>query len=154
PCYSSALAFLRPRRDGIPSGVNLPTFLREGPLTWPGQHAGLLGAKYDPWQITADPAKPDFRVDSLTLAPGIDVARLGQRQSLLGEIDRQQRSLEEDVQSRRLSNDQQLAFSILTSSRLAQAFDLKRESDAVRDRYGRHTTGQSLLLARRLVEAG
>lgn len=154
PCYSSALAYLKPRHDGIPSGVNLPTFLREGPLTWPGQHAGLLGAKYDPWQITADPAKPDFRVDSLTLAPGIDIARLGQRQSLLGEVDRQQRTLEEDAQSKRLTNDQQLAFSILTSSRLAQAFDLKREPDAVKDRYGRHTTGQSLLLARRLVEAG
>ncbi|MES2790600.1 MAG: DUF1501 domain-containing protein, partial [Planctomycetota bacterium] len=43
PSYSSALSFLRPRNDGLPSGVNLPTFLREGPLTWPGQHAGFLG---------------------------------------------------------------------------------------------------------------
>lgn len=154
PCYSSALAYLRPRHDGIPSGVNLPTFLREGPLTWPGQHAGLLGSKFDPWQITADPAKPDFRVDSITLAPGLDVARLGKRQSLLGELDRQQRQMADFAESQRLANDQQLAFSILTSNRLAQAFDLRRESDAMRERYGRHTTGQSLLLARRLVEAG
>ena len=71
PCYSGALAFLRQRDDGLPSGVNLPTFLREGPLTWPGQHAGFLGANYDPWQITGDPNKPDFRVDALTLAAGI-----------------------------------------------------------------------------------
>src|SRR5947207_164485 len=45
PSYSSALGYLRPRNDGIPSGVNLPTFLMEGPLTWPGQHAGFLGPK-------------------------------------------------------------------------------------------------------------
>ena len=51
PCYSSALSFLRRRDDGLPSGVNLPTFLREGPLVWPGQHAGFLGQNFDPWQI-------------------------------------------------------------------------------------------------------
>lgn len=154
PCYSSALAFLRPRRDGIPSGVNLPTFLMQGPLTWPGQHAGFLGPKYDPWQITGDPQQPEFRVDALTLAPGIDVGRLGKRQSLLGQLNQQQRRLDQVAESQRLSDDQQLAFSILTSSRLAQAFELNREPDTVRDRYGRHTTGQSLLLARRLVQAG
>jgi hypothetical protein len=154
PCYSSALAYLRPRHDGIPSGVNLPTFLMEGPLTWPGQHAGLLGPKYDPWQITADPARPDFRVDALTLAPGIDVGRLEKRHSLLEEINLEQRRMAGIAQSQRLADEQQLAFSILTSSRLAQAFDLKHEPDDVRERYGRNTTGQSLLLARRLVEAG
>ncbi len=154
PCYSSALAYLCPRRDGIPSGINLPTFLVEGPLTWPGQHAGVLGPKFDPWQITGDPAQPEFRVDALTLAQGVDVNRLEKRQSLLGEINREQRRIAALAESQRLSDDQQLAFSILTSSRLAQAFDLKRESDSMKDRYGRHTTGQSLLLARRLIQAG
>jgi len=154
PCYSSGCAYLRPRRDGIPSGVNLPTFLAGGALTWPGQHAGFLGAKYDPWQITGDPNKKDFRVDSLTLPPGVDMTRLNKRQALLGEINRQQRQMAEADKARRLSDDQQLAFSILTSSRLAQAFELKREPDAVRDHYGRHTTGQSLLLARRLIQVG
>jgi hypothetical protein len=154
PCYSSASAYLRPRQDGLPTGVNLPTFLKEGPLTWPGQHAGFLGSKYDPCQITGDPQSADFRVDSLTLAPGIDVTRLGNRRELLDELNRQQQRIGEAAESRRLTNDQQLAFSTLTSGRLPQAFELHRESDAVRDRYGRHTTGQSLLLARRLVEVG
>ncbi|MBT6157184.1 MAG: DUF1501 domain-containing protein [Planctomycetaceae bacterium] len=154
PCYSSACSYLRPRRDGIPSGVNLPTFLLQGPLTWPGQHAGFLGPKYDPWQITGDPNKKDFRVESLTLASGIDVSRLEKRQELLAEVNRQQQRIGEVAEARRLSDDQQLAFSILTSSKLAQAFQLNRESDAMRDRYGRHTTGQSLLLARRLVQVG
>lgn len=154
PNYSGALSYLRPRTDGLPSGVNLPTFLREGPLTWPGQNAGFLGQSFDPWQITGDPQSADFRVDALTLAPGIDVPRLDRRQSLLVDVNRQQNRLSEVAQSLRLQKDQQLAFSMLTSSKLSQAFDLKRETDAVRDRYGRHTTGQSLLLARRLIQSG
>ena len=154
PCYSSALSFLRRRDDGLPSGVNLPTFLREGPLVWPGQHAGFLGQNFDPWQITGDPNKPDFRVDALTMAQGMDVNHLGQRQMLLEEINRKQSQFAEVAQSLRLQKDQQLAFNLLTSSRLGQAFELHREPDAMRDRYGRTTEGQSLLTARRLIEAG
>jgi hypothetical protein len=154
PNYAAACDYLRPRRDGIPTGVNLPTFLMNSPLTWPGQHAGFLGPKYDPWQITGDPNKPDFRVNNLTLAAGLDVPRIDDRTSLLNGLNRQQERLAEAAVSRRLSGEQQLAVSILTSSRLSQAFQLDRETDAVRDRYGRNTTGQSLLLARRLVEVG
>ncbi len=154
PCYSSALSFLRRRDDGLPTGVNLPTFLREGPLVWPGQHAGFLGQNFDPWQITGDPNKPDFRVDALTMAQGMDVNHLGQRRILLEEINRKQSQFAEVAQSLRLQKDQQLAFNLLTSSRLGQAFELHRETDAMRDRYGRTTEGQSLLTARRLIEAG
>jgi uncharacterized protein (DUF1501 family) len=60
----------------------------------------------------------------------------------------------EVAQSLRLQKDQQLAINLLTSSRLAEAFELRREADSVRDRYGRNTNGQSLLTARRLIEAG
>src|SRR5262245_39835742 len=62
PCYASALSYIRPRGDGVPSGVMLPTFLMEGPLTWPGQHAGFLGPKHDPWQIKQDPNSANFQV--------------------------------------------------------------------------------------------
>lgn len=154
PSYASACDYFHPRVDGIPTGVNLPTFLKEGPLTWPGQHAGFLGARHDPWQITRDPNKPDFRVDALQLPQGIDVSRLENRRALLGEVNRQRAGLDEAAESRRLSDEQQLAFTMLTSSRIAQAFELQRESDAVRDRYGRHSFGQSLLLARRLRQVG
>lgn len=154
PCYSGALAYFRPRHDGIPSGVNLPTFLREGPLTWPGQHAGLLGPSCDPWQITGDPNDPKFRVDSLSLMEGLTATRISDRKNLLDDINRQQRLLGELAQARRIDRDQQLALSILTSNSLSRAFDLSQETAAVRDLYGRHTTGQSLLLARRLIEAG
>jgi hypothetical protein len=154
PCYSSALDYLRPRHDGIPSGINLPTFLMEGPLTWPGQHAGLLGPRHDPWQITRDPNAPGFHVDSLRLAPGIAVDRLSDRRSLLEQFNRQQERCLDAAAGRRLSDQQQLAFSILTSGKVARAFEMEQEPAAVRDRYGRHAFGQSLLLARRLVQAG
>jgi hypothetical protein len=154
PCYSSGLSYLRPRTDGVPSGVNLPTFLVEGPLTWPGQHAGFLGPRHDPWQITRDPNVADFRVDSLRLATGLEIDRLDDRRALLEQVDRQQRALADQAEGRRLSDQQQKAFSILTSGKLAQAFEMEREPVAVRERYGRHAFGQSLLLARRLVQAG
>ncbi len=154
PNYSAALDYLRPRRDSVPSGVNLPTFLMEGPLTWPGQHAGFLGPKHDPWQLTRDPNAADFRVDDLRLAPGLEVRRLDDRRALLDHANRQQKHLAELAESRRLSEKQQLAFSVLTSGKVAGAFEIDREPDAVRQRYGRHPFGQSLLLARRLVEAG
>jgi hypothetical protein len=154
PSYSSALDYLRPRHDGVPSGVNLPTFLMEGPLTWPGQHAGFLGPRHDPWQVSRDPNAPDFRVDSLRLAPGIEISRLHDRQALLAEVNRQQDRLVGVAESRRLSDQQKLAFTVLSSGNVARAFELDREPTAVRERFGRHPFGQSLLLARRLVEAG
>jgi hypothetical protein len=154
PCYSSALDYLRPRHDGIPSGINLPTFLMEGPLTWPGQHAGLLGPRHDPWQVTRDPSRSDFRVDSLHLAPGIAVERLSNRRALLDQFNRQQERVVDSAVGRRLSDQQRLAFSILTSGKVARAFEMDHEPVSVRDRYGRHAFGQSLLLARRLVQAG
>ena len=53
PNMASALSYVRPPIDGIPTGVSLPNYLIEGPLTWPGQHSGFLGSKFDPWQIQA-----------------------------------------------------------------------------------------------------
>jgi hypothetical protein len=156
PCYSSALDYLRPRNDGLPSGVNLPTFLMEGPPTWPGQYAGFLGPRHDPWQITRDPAAADFGLglDSLRAAQGIEVSRLNDRRALLAQVDRQQAHLAGLAEARRLSDQQRLAFSILASGRIARAFNMDQEPSMIRDRYGRNAFGQSLLLARRLVEAG
>jgi hypothetical protein len=154
PCYSSTLDYLHPRNDGVPSGVNLPTYMMEGPLTWPGQYAGFLGPRHDPWQITKDPSKPSFRVDGMRPAPGIEVARLRDRLALLDNVNRQQKRLSELAETKRLSEQQELALSVLTSGKVAQAFEIDREPQTVRDRYGRHPFGQSLLLARRLVESG
>jgi hypothetical protein len=154
PNYASGLAYVRPRQDGIPSGVQLPTFLLDGPLTWPGQHAGFLGPKFDPWMITGDPSHPDFRLESLTLTQGLSVERLANRSALLEQLNRQQQSLLRSAEVSRLTNQQSLAMSMLTASRFTKAFQLNDEAEPLRDKYGRNTTGQSLLLARRLIEVG
>jgi hypothetical protein len=127
----------------------------EGPLVWPGQHAGFLGPRHDPWQIRQDPNKAGFGVDSLSLPLGFSVERLQQRQSLLDELTAQHDSLgaRAALVKDPMSEQRQRAMSLLLSRKVAQAFELDREDERVRDRYGRHTFGQSLLLARRLVEA-
>src|SRR5262249_41187045 len=122
--------------------------------TWPGQHAGFLGPRYDPWQLTRNPNDRHFRVDSVRLAPGLEVDRLNDRRALLEQVDRQQTRLAGVAATRRLEDQQRLAFSVLTSGKVAQAFEIDREPSAVRQRYGRHAFGQSLLLARRLIQAG
>jgi hypothetical protein len=154
PCYGAGLDYLRPRDDGIPNGVTLPHPLIEGPLVWPGQHAGFIGPHFDPWQIAQDPNAPSFRVDSLRLPAGVGVERLRDRRLFLAEVDHAGLSSSALGTAAQLAGHQEQAFSILASSRVARAFELEREPAAVRDRYGRHLFGQSLLLARRLVEAG
>ena len=79
PCYAGALDYLKPRTDGVPNGVALPSFLMQGPLVWPGQHAGFLGARHDPWHIKQDPNQPDFKVDSIRTEDGAEVDLLFER---------------------------------------------------------------------------
>lgn len=154
PVFASGLSFLRPRSDGVPTGVTLPTFLQEGPLVWPGQHAGFLGPKHDPLQIRSDPNKSDFKVDNLAPVSGLEIEQLNDRMALLEGVNRQQRTLGESAEGKKLTEQQQKAMSILTSGKVARAFEIDKEPAKNRDRYGRHMFGQSLLLARRLVEAG
>jgi hypothetical protein len=154
PNYAAALDYLRPRRDGIPTGVSLPNYLIEGPLTWPGQHAGFMGPKHDPWQINGDPNDAAFKMDSLTLRAGVTQPRLHSRRELLEELNRPQAALTENGKITSFGEQQEIAFSLLTSAKMTQAFELSQETDEVRDRYGRNKFGQSLLLSRRLVEAG
>jgi hypothetical protein len=154
PCYASALDYVRPPSDGVPSGVLLPTFLMEGPLIWPGQHAGFLGPKHDPWQIRQDPNRPEFRMQDLALPVGFSVERLHRRRGLLDEIGAQRDALGARPGKDPLAEQRELAYSLLLSGQVARAFEIQREDPRLRDRYGRHLFGQSLLLARRLVQAG
>lgn len=153
PCFAAGLDQARPRRDGVPNGVTLPHRLIEGPLTWPGQHAGFLGAAHDPWEINKNPNDADFRVESLQLPAGLTLQRLAHRHRLLETVN-QQRRLAALAENGAFNEQQELAITLLSSGKVADAFHIEREPDAVRDRYGRHMFGQSLLLARRLIEAG
>lgn len=153
PCYASGLDFLRPRRDGVPSGVMLPTYLNNG-YGFSGQNAGVLGPKFDPWQIRQDPNDPAFRVEELSLPLGLTADHLDRRRGLLGRIDAQAEALAQVAGAGAWSGLQDKAFTLLTSGKVKRAFAIDREDPKTRDRYGRHPFGQSLLLARRLVQAG
>jgi hypothetical protein len=158
PCYAAALDTIRPRDDGLPGGVMLPTFLMEGPLVWPGQHAGFLGPRHDPWQIRQDPNRPDFRVAELALPDGFSVERLERRRNWLDTLeagrDAWRARAEAQAGDDPIARQRDQAYALLLSGKVARAFDLDREDPRVRDRYGRHMFGQSLLLARRLIQAG
>lgn len=154
PNFASALDFIRPSTGGIPTGVSLPNYLIEGPLTWPGQHAGFLGTRHDPWQINHDPNDPAFQVDSLSLPKDIPGQRLVSRRTLLDQLNLSDSQLKTDSRAVAFGEQQDVAFSLLTSARVAEAFRIDQETDECRARYGRNKFGQSLLLSRRLLEAG
>ena len=154
PCYASAYDFLRPRRDGIPNGVSLPYPLAGGATPWPGQYAGCISPKHDPWQLNQDPNQNTFRDETLSFPAGITIERLSRRQQLLERFEQERLPRLAAAEAGAYHDLHRTAIDLLTSGRMTQAFELDREPDHVRQAYGRHTFGQSLLLARRLVEAG
>jgi hypothetical protein len=119
----------------------------------PGQYGGCLGVRYDPFVLDADPNAKDFRVRNLGLAEGLTPQRFQDRQSLQAGLSSHSRPI---VSGLAASHDvfHSRAASMILSGDAARAFDLSQEPDSVRERYGRHSWGQSHLLARRLVEAG
>jgi hypothetical protein len=138
----------------LPANVILPTPIGNtgaGPLH--GQTAGWLGSAHEPFFLNADPARSDFKVADLEVPSGESGFRLDARRQLLGQLDQLQRQTES--QSTQMHDSAyERAFRLLTSPRAKEAFDLNRENDRLRDRYGRNTFGQSCLMARRLIEGG
>jgi hypothetical protein len=119
----------------------------------PGQYGACLGPNFDPFVLNGDPNARDFQVSGLSLVDGLTNDRLNRRFQLLGEIE----DLGQVVQTSMTTEidvNRAKALSLVSSDQAARAFDLSKEPDTVRDRYGRHSWGQSHLLARRLVEAG
>jgi uncharacterized protein (DUF1501 family) len=154
PNLGSVVSYVRPSPPEIPSAVVLPTKLTFGGYSFPGQNAGFLGAIYDPWHLEGNPNDPGFRPSALDLPPSLSLARVGERSDLLAAVDSQRRALDREGEAGKLDGMRQKATALLASRRTRDAFDLGREDPRLRDRYGRTLMGQSLLLARRLVEAG
>ena len=119
----------------------------------PGQFGGCLGSRYDPFVLDDDPNAAGFRVRNLALDPSLTPDRLRERLNLLRDLGNPS-AASASPQAADLDVFNQQAASILQSGKAAEAFDLSKEPDSVRERYGRHSWGQSHLLARRLVEAG
>jgi hypothetical protein len=153
PAYGSVVDRLAPCGGEIPTSVSYPYVIRDGSVT-PGQHASFLGKVHDPLLFTRDPNSADFSLPELSLPANLTYERLAQRRELQKVIDQQSRLLDYSATAKGLDAYYEKALSMLNSDRLRNAFDLSTESDTLRDAYGRHTYGQSCLLARRLVEAG
>ncbi len=151
PSLGSVVARLRgSNRPGMPPYVAVP-HLRGGTDNF-FHYAAYLGGGVNPFIVESDPNLPQFKVRNLSLAPELSFARLEDRRQILDAVDQVRRDNEAKLAD--LNQHYQRAFDLLTSKRVAEAFQISAEPDALRDRYGRHTFGQSALLARRLIEAG
>jgi hypothetical protein len=142
-----------PRRRGMPAYVGVPSIYSIG-LT-PGYWGGhMLGAHHNPFQTNSDPNTPSFAVPNLNLAQGLTIDRLGDRRSLTQHFDSARRVLDGLPEAKAMNKFEREAFDFVSGQAARRAFDINKEDPRLRDQYGRHTWGQSTLLARRLVEAG
>ncbi|HUE16674.1 MAG TPA: DUF1501 domain-containing protein [Planctomycetaceae bacterium] len=155
PSMGAVVRKLNPSRGVIPSAVTLPHHIfNTDRSVWPGQDAGFLGQAVDPWIVNCAPAEKSFRVQGLTLPRDVPPLRLERRQSLLAQFNQHRSALTAGGLLDAFDADTRQAFDLLASGRSAQAFRLDDEPAAVRERYGRSPFGQSVLLSRRLIEAG
>ncbi|MCA9101281.1 MAG: DUF1501 domain-containing protein [Planctomycetales bacterium] len=141
------------RRPGMPSYVSVPVASSIG--LRPGYFGGnYLGFQHNPFETDGDPNKDDFSVKNVKLPDGLSVGRLNDRRGLLASVDRMRRSIDASGEFDSLDTFQRQAYDFVSGPEAREAFDLTKEDDKLRERYGRNTWGQSTLLARRLVEAG
>jgi hypothetical protein len=156
PYLGSIVKMLKPS-ERLPSytSVWLPDVMRLNDNVQPaGQTAGFLGRRWEPERVICDPGNPQFMIHGLALPPEVPPLRLGGRQGLLAQVNRHFSAIENTGLIDNYDRKTQEAFALLTSGRAREAFALHKEPAALRDRYGRYRWGQSVLLARRLIEAG
>jgi hypothetical protein len=155
PSLGALLRRIGTTHSGLPRSVTLPhrIFNTDGSI-WPGQDGGFLGRTSDPWLLNADLGAQGYRIQEIDLPSDIDRGRLRGRRDLLGRIQRRVDVLDRDTSAGTFDEHTRQAFDLLGSSQARQAFRLEEEPEANRDRYGHTPFGQSVLLARRLVEAG
>lgn len=162
PCHGAVLHHQRRHIQRDVQHAVLP-WLFHNVIDVPCQGGGFLGSKYDPFLIAGDSKKQAFRADSLARSKGLPLARISRRRDLLNLLDTSQTAATNS--GTQLSALYDRAYGLLDSKRLHTALQIDREKDETRRRYGlggnvagkatgRNLRGQSLLLARRLVEAG
>ncbi|MDG1895632.1 MAG: DUF1501 domain-containing protein [Fuerstiella sp.] len=151
PDWMSVTNYLR-SQEGQRSNP-LPLYVGVSP---PTSYAGpaYLGDAYSPFSVTGDPNSPKFVVPNIGLSDANEVRHLSRRSSLRQNLDTLERAFDQAGELQALDEFETQAMTLLTNPKTKEAFDLTKEDDATRDRYGRNSWGQQLLLARRLVEAG
>jgi hypothetical protein len=153
PQMGTAFGRVDRRPAVMPRVIELPETMKMDARILPGQNAGFLGAAHDPFRVQVT---PEGRVLPPEFAPRADTppARLADRAALLTQLDQRLRALDRLSNTHNLDRFQQQALALLSRPHVRQAFDVNREPAAVCERYGLNRHGQSVLLARRLVEAG
>jgi uncharacterized protein (DUF1501 family) len=158
PNYGAVLAKLGRGKGPLPPYVSMMPVVPDGAPRFVesshGQGAGWLGPLYNPMRIDADASKPDYRVGEFALSSDTPADRMDERATLLERLDRQVRGMESQLEIGAMASHYQRAFSLLARPEVTRAFDLNREPIKLRERYGMNRHGQSVLQARRLVEAG
>lgn len=160
PNFGSNIIRLKPPTEPMLPFVMMPRPLQESNVVNKSGTAGFLGRAYDPYYLfppgdDMDMSKMEkIRVDDLTLRPEVSEARLDRRARLRDLINQGMPEIDKAVSKYDLDKYYESALTLISSGRAREAFSLNKESDALRDKYGRNTFGQSCLLARRLVEAG
>jgi hypothetical protein len=152
PCYGSVISHERGFKSALPPFVQLGENLDR---TFNGGTAGILGLEHSPFEILADPNALQFTVRDITPPQGMAMARVSRRKGMLGVIDSLQRRAElQPAAFDALDEHYRAALNMITAPETKRAFEIEVEDPKLRDRYGRNKFGQSLLLARRLIEAG
>lgn len=154
PSLPAVVRHLKGDHTSLPAAIRLPEEIwNTGRIVWPGQDAGWLGDHADPWLVTCDPNKADFHVPDIGLPVEISPERFSRRNALRNFMNEHVPSLA-NTPVKRWSSWQHKAVELLGSTGAQSAFALDQENAAIRDRYGRNRFGQSVLLARRLIEQG
>ena len=146
PSFHSVGASVYDRLSSLPPNVAIPSY-RVGGGRYSGN--GFLDRAYGPFSVGSDPSKKGFQVQDLDLYQGLTLDRLQRRREFVSQLDKFSQ-----LESGPVDSTFEQAFRLVTSSEAKQAFDLSRESQKLREKYGNRTVGQSCLLARRLVERG
>jgi len=143
----------------MPASVTVPRPIGHDGVIYTGTYAGFLGPKYDPLELRPPGEVEEAAAHSMELPPSLDVGRLQARHGLLKLIDAADRSAQSARFTRAgtrsgLERFREQAFALLTAPEAKAAFDINQEPDSIRDAYGRNEYGESILTARRLIEAG
>ena len=155
PHIGCVLGKLKGPNGDVPPHVLLPRPIGNTGGNMPhGQNAGYLGKSYDPFVLNADPSDPNFRVPDMLPPDYLSALRVDRRRNWRAMVDKSVSMFETSQDARLLDSTFQQAYTLMSSQKARDAFELHRESDAMRDKYGMNRFGQSCLLARRLVEAG
>ncbi len=155
PSLAALVNKVKARPGASPASMVIPEHIwNDGNIPWPGQDAGFLGRAADPWLLHCDPSAARFEVPALAMPQEMTPLRFDERRSLLAQVNRHLDAVDRSAPVANYDNQFRQALDMMRSGNVRRAFDMQQEPNAMRDRYGRSRWAQSLLMARRLVEAG